>query len=134
MQFYCPSSTYPAFVLKVLYFISYLQSNFWYKCRAKWGKCSEGCIKNCSIVKLYKKVQITNNKKCVCTSCFTFLPQRLKSIINIFWNCSFTSQGSFGKLLSVSKNFIKPLYFSILGKQFSFSKLHFFADFRALLP
>ena len=54
VQFYCLSSTYSAIVLLVLYFIAIFDTS------AEWSEAYvlKGCIKNCSIVKLYNKVLI----------------------------------------------------------------------------
>ena len=59
VQFYCPSSTYPAILLLVLYFITFNYSAiFEASTDLSEAHVLKRCIKNYSIVKLYNKVVI----------------------------------------------------------------------------
>ena len=59
VQFYCPSSTYLAIVLLVLYFIAFNYRAIFDTNAERSEACMlKGCIKNWSTVKLYNKVLI----------------------------------------------------------------------------
>ena len=73
VQFYCPSSTYPAILLLVLYFITFNYSAiFEASTDLSEAHVLKRCIKNCSIVKLYNKVLIPNSKYCKLKKYFIF--------------------------------------------------------------
>ena len=63
VQFYCPSSTYPAIILLVL--ILLLDYRAIFDTSVEWSEehVLKGCIKNYSIVKLFNKVLIIPNNE-----------------------------------------------------------------------
>ena len=66
VQFYCFSSTYPANVLTLFYFLTIEHLlNFDTSAEQSEAHVLDECIKNCSIFKLYNKLLIINS---ICTS------------------------------------------------------------------
>ena len=72
VQFNSPSSTYPAILLLVQYFILLIYgASFDTSAKRNEACVLKGCIKNCSIVELYNKVLLINttySEGCMITS------------------------------------------------------------------
>ena len=125
MQFYCPSNTYPAILLLVLFFNAQLYSIFLYNC---WAK---RCIKNCSIVKLYNKILLIRNV-IVWILAMARLPQRP---IPTFLKKKLHSANPFLKLhfFRIFEHFIAVELFLYMGRQIALLSLGMQSIFFPLL-